>query len=91
MRAIVADERYGAMKTNSEKKSCLAEYQAEKMKAAREEKREVMKRRREQFTELLREKDQIDSKMKFAEAPPPCCIPANPHSPAVGGGEALRD
>ena len=69
MRAIVADERYGAMKTNSEKKACLAEYQAEKLKQAREEKRELMKRLREQFTELLREKgDQIESKTKFADA-----------------------
>ena len=47
--------RYQALKTNSEKKAALSEYQQDKQKQAREEKRQMEKRRREAFTEMLRE------------------------------------
>lgn len=69
MRAIVSDERYQALKTNSEKKAALSEYQQDKQKQAREEKRQMEKRRREAFTEMLREAgDKIESKMRFKQA-----------------------
>jgi len=70
MRAIVADERYGAMKTNSEKKACLGEYQQQRLKKQREEKKELEKRKRESFIDMLKEQPagKIDSTTKFQEA-----------------------
>jgi len=68
MRVIANDERYKILKTLSEKKQILSEYQTERKQQEREEKRRKDNKAREAFTSMLRENTNINPKIPWRKA-----------------------